>query len=97
MPAERAAPAQAAEESVPLPELEMPTAPEPSAGRTPGIKLVDLDPDVDKDGVVSKGEQKLFNRLRKADVDCNGVIDVKEFYAVLLDFSKIQKNKTWGK
>ena len=84
-------PHPSAQELVPLPELEMPTAPELSAGRTPGIKLLDLDPDVDKDGLVSKSEQKLFNRLRKADVDCNGVIDVKEFYAVLLDFYKIQK------
>ena len=84
-------PHPSAQELVPLPELEMPTAPELSAGRTPGIKLLDLDPDVDKNGLVSKSEQKLFNRLRKADVDCNGVIDVKEFYAVLLDFYKIQK------
>ena len=75
----------------PPPEQKTPTAPELSASRKPGIRLVDLDPDVDKDGEVSKSERKLYNRLWKADLDGNGMIDVKEFYAVLVDFVKIQR------
>ena len=58
-----------------------------------GIQLDSLDPDVDGDGKVSALERKLHGKLRAADRDANGVLDVREFYAVLFSFIEVEKKK----
>ena len=50
---------------------------------TSGIPISSLNPDVDGDGKIEKWEQEVFERIKAADADQSGSIDVKELFSVI--------------
>ena len=47
------------------------------------IPISTLNPDTDGDGKVEKWEQEVFERIKEADADQSGSIDVKELFGVV--------------
>ena len=60
---------------------------------TSGIPISSLNPDVDGDGKVEKWEQEVFERIKAADADQSGSIDVKELFSVIKGAADADKAK----
>ena len=60
---------------------------------TVGIPISSLNPDVDGDGKIEKWEQEVFERIKAADSDQSGSIDVKELFSVIKGAADADKAK----
>ena len=58
-----------------------------------GIPISSLDPDTDGDGKVEKWEMEVFERIKAADEDKSGSIDVKELFGVIKGAAESDKQK----
>merc|ERR1719198_408447 len=78
-------------------EVEVKTAaPAPaSLARTKtGLRLTEIDPDINKDGKIDKEEAKIFKILRDADHDNSGFLTTNEVYTALASFVKSEKTSS---
>ena len=57
------------------------------------IPISSLNPDVDGDGKVEKWEQEVFDRIKAADADRSGSINVKELFSVIKGAADADKAK----
>jgi Ca2+-binding EF-hand superfamily protein len=58
-----------------------------------GIPISTLNPDTDGDGKVEKWEQEVFERIKEADADKSGSIDVKELFGVIKGAAESDRQK----
>lgn len=78
-------------------EVEVKTAaPAPaSLSRTKtGLRLTEIDPDINKDGKIDKEEAKIFKILSDADHDNSGFLTTNEVYTALASFVKSEKTSS---